>query len=614
MACPGEDEVLNYLARTVSPAQRAAFEIHVDECSVCRKLLAELAHSTILDDIVGEIVAQAAPLALTRSSLDGGVQRYHLGESLGKGGMGEVWRATDARLERDVAIKRLLPELDDPRMIARFLREARVQGQLDHPAVVPIHDLDVDDAGRPFFAMQRVTGTTYDKLLALESPPRHHLLAKLVDACLAIELAHTRGIVHRDIKPSNLMLGDFGEIYVLDWGIAKVLDATDSDDDKHVDVDGTAIATRTGTQPGTPSYMAPEQARGDAPGPHVDVYQLGCVLYEILAGTRVPMPGARPSAAAEVPPELDDLCARALALAPSERPTARQLAEGLQTYLEGDRDLVRRRELATQCVKSAMAAITDPSDDARAAAMREAGRAIALDPDNVGARDLLGRLLLEAPRKIPDEAIAAADGMRARTRRKVVAWCCVVYFAVAAGLSLTLLFPRADTPKILGLVALEATIGLLCLYFGTRDTPLRTRAFWLLVGLDLAQLVVTCRLLGPLLVAGYFVGSIAAWLSIPTGRSPWIVVIGHVGAFVAMIALEIADILPSTFHITASVVTLSPPAFDLSPAATMLILGAGFVVQVASLALILIVMRRAQDEAQYRAYSHTWHLEQLLER
>src|SRR5262249_27012839 len=147
----------------------------------------------------------------------------------------EVVLARDEHIGRDVAVKRIRSADPSPEQLARFLREARVQGGLEHPAVVPVHDLAVDRDGRPFFVMKRRTGTTLLELLRRlragredEDAARRRMLRAFVDVCLAVEFAHSRGIVHRDLKPANIMLGDFGEVYVLDWGVARVLDAPEA--------------------------------------------------------------------------------------------------------------------------------------------------------------------------------------------------------------------------------------------------------------------------------------------------------------------------------------------------------------------------------------------------
>ena len=150
----------------------------------------------------------------------GGITGYQLGPLIGRGGMGEVVLAHDPDIGRDVALKRM--KAATPELVERFLREARIQARLDHPAIVPVHEVGRDADGVPFFTMKRVTGTTLEKQIETEKLQR--LLRAFIEVCLAIDFAHARGVVHRDLKPSNIMLGDYGEVYVLDWGVARVLD------------------------------------------------------------------------------------------------------------------------------------------------------------------------------------------------------------------------------------------------------------------------------------------------------------------------------------------------------------------------------------------------------
>ncbi|HMG52084.1 MAG TPA: serine/threonine-protein kinase, partial [Kofleriaceae bacterium] len=167
----------------------------------------------------------------SRPAPTGERERYRFGEVLGEGGMGEVLLAHDDHIGREVAVKRIRASEPTAEELSRFLREARVQGRLEHPAVVPVHDLAVDRDGRPFFVMKRLSGTTLLELLGRLRAGRHdddaavrrRMLRAFADVCLAIEFAHSRGIVHRDLKPANIMLGDFGEVYVLDWGVARAL-------------------------------------------------------------------------------------------------------------------------------------------------------------------------------------------------------------------------------------------------------------------------------------------------------------------------------------------------------------------------------------------------------
>src|ERR1041385_7341706 len=214
---------------------------------------------------------------------------YQLGDMIGKGGLGAVIAAQDRRIGREVAFKRMRNANAGNDALARFLREARIQARLDHPAIVPVYELGKDDQGRPFFTMKRLSGKTLTAHLADKDASRQRLLRAFADVCLAIELAHSRGVIHRDLKPSNIMLGDFGEVYVLDWGVARVVagrrrrptGGIAADDIDSIEGD----QTMTGDMLGTPGYMAPEQMRGELDlGPKADVYALGAMLFEILTG------------------------------------------------------------------------------------------------------------------------------------------------------------------------------------------------------------------------------------------------------------------------------------------------------------------------------------------
>src|SRR5688500_699018 len=182
--------------------------------------------------------------------------------------MGVIAEATDRRVGRRVAIKRLAGA-PTPEMVQRFVREARIQGRLDHPAVVPVYDLGIQSDGRPYFAMRKLTGVTLAEVLharaegGAEAYPRARLLEAFVVTCLAIESAHTRGVVHRDRKPANILLGEYGEGYGLDWGVACTLEEAQC---------GDVVGA------GTEGYMAPEQARGEPVDATADVYGLGCIL------------------------------------------------------------------------------------------------------------------------------------------------------------------------------------------------------------------------------------------------------------------------------------------------------------------------------------------------
>ena len=183
--------------------------------------------------------------------------RYGVGEQLGKGGMGEVLLATDPMFGREVALKRMFAGASKSAE-ARFVREAKIQALLQHPAIVPVHDLGRDADGRSYFTMDRLGGVTLERLLELRTP-RLKLLRAFRDVCLAVDFAHSKSVLHRDLKPANVMLGDFGEVYVIDWGVARILADHDA---PPVSLSLLGDDTLAGVVIGTPGYMAPEQCLG----------------------------------------------------------------------------------------------------------------------------------------------------------------------------------------------------------------------------------------------------------------------------------------------------------------------------------------------------------------
>ncbi|MBL8858816.1 MAG: SUMF1/EgtB/PvdO family nonheme iron enzyme [Planctomycetes bacterium] len=210
-------------------------------------------------------------------------RRYSVRERLARGGMGEVWRVFDDDLQRDLAMKVIRMQnagagsAPDGRLLRRFLFEARLTGRLDHPGIVPVHDIGVDADGRLYFTMPLVRGRSLSEILALtrdekEGWTQARVLEVLLRVCDTLAFAHSQGVVHRDLKPANVMIGRFGETYVMDWGLARVLSELEDGD--------------SGAVVGTAAYMAPEQAKGTAHdvGPRADVYALGSILYELLAG------------------------------------------------------------------------------------------------------------------------------------------------------------------------------------------------------------------------------------------------------------------------------------------------------------------------------------------
>ena len=220
--------------------------------------------------------------------------RFEARRALGEGGIGEVVAAVDQDIGREVAIKRLRPGMQGPSAVARFVDEIRTVGALEHPNIVPIHDVGVNDDGSLYFVMRCVQGQTLESIIerlqagdALAHAQwtferRVHVFRQLLDA---VAFAHGRGYVHRDIKPANVMIGPYGEVFLMDWGIAKPIGATDRPADKSAAPleTGRVTATHAGAIIGTPAYMSPEQARGEPVDARSDVYSLCVLFHEWLA-------------------------------------------------------------------------------------------------------------------------------------------------------------------------------------------------------------------------------------------------------------------------------------------------------------------------------------------
>jgi serine/threonine protein kinase len=423
------------------------------------------------DDSLAGHTTPPLPVRVEGADIDdaGEGPRYRGGSLLGAGGMGEVRSVHDRRIGREVAMKLLHRGADTlgTESRRRFLREARVQGQLEHPSIVPVYDLESDPQGETRLFMKRVRGVTLEEVLVALAAgdeeirrrfPRRRLLTAFVSVCRAVDYAHSRGVIHRDLKPSNIMLGEFGEVHVLDWGIAKVRSAEELAPSRSAGgeelelgatLDAAVLRSSGGSDPtahgallGTPGFMSPEQARGD--NDHLDarsdVFALGAVLFEVL--TLQPLiqgvsarerleatmrlgedrsPASR-APRAEVPPELDVACVLSTMPAVEDRTaSAGQLAEAVDRFLDGDRDLALREALAEDKVREARAALRDEAAPAegRARAVRLFARALALDPRHPRASEELGQLLMEAPGELPREAAEELSTMRGEANRRV---------------------------------------------------------------------------------------------------------------------------------------------------------------------------------------------------
>ncbi len=580
--------------------------------------------------------------------------RYEMRDRLGEGGMGEVYLCADHRVGRDIAMKVIRAERGghaDAR--TRFVREARVQGQLEHPSIVPVYDLGRDANGSAYFTMRRVRGKTFEQVLeelrdgigaTAREWTRHKLLTAFASVCLATDFAHARGVLHRDLKPDNIMLGDFGEVYVLDWGLAKVVEKEDDAPESHRAVTpdpATDDAPRTafGTLMGTPGYMSPEQARRDdvVLDARADVYALGAILFELLAYEPLHARGssdevlrstlqgadARPSIRApwrDVPPELDVICVRATSVERADRyATAREIYDAIEAFLSGDRDVERRRTLAKDHARLA----TEATDRAlrgggdavgeRALAMREVSRAVALDPTNVDAMKALVRLFTEPPRELPPEASADLSRALVHTQR-------VAARTAAIGYATWLVY----APLVWWMGVRDLKWGALCdvlfiaaaaanWYVGRAKESRVTRAA------DIALFVSTVAIAASVGVAGPFmllpgiaaVNTILYVSSADRSRRAWAIGAGCLAVAVPLL-LELVGVLPPSIAFEGGAVVTLPQIMRFPPVPTLVFLFFTNVAVIVTASIFVARFRDALHATQERLYFHTWQLRQFV--
>ncbi|MFO0587081.1 MAG: protein kinase [Polyangiaceae bacterium] len=605
-----------------------------------------------------------------------GEPRYAGGALLGQGGMGEVRLYRDRRLGREVAVKVLRVE-DGPFGVRRmrFVREARVQGQLEHPSVVPVYDLDETPEGEARITMKRVRGHTLESVLAglatgdtalARRFTRRRLLTAFVSVCRALEYAHTRGVVHRDVKPANVMLGDFGEVHVLDWGIARVAGSSGVGDiESGIDSstaetmeqpapkeesapspdpgaprrtpgsDGTAV----GAILGTPAYMSPEQARGrvDLIDARSDVFALGAMLFEILTLTpmltgrsahellsaaRSPKEARSPAVEhpeSDVPPELDEAVRRATSPEIGDRySSAGALAEAVDRYLDGDRDMAARRALAGEQLERARDLLKSgegPSEQAetRAAAVRTLARAVALDPHHEEASAMLGQLLVETPRELPKEAAAELSAAR-DVARKTAAWGGVyriVGVFVLTGLGAWMGVRRTGI-GILSVTALFAASLLSMTWL--RSGSERAREVMRLA--TLASSIVALTAMSYALGPAFLVPTLAmvngfVLLGQADFRSARVVIVASTIPVWWRFALGVAGAAEMPYEVTPDRVVIPASLVGFPPVLTLLLLLGVSLLQVAAPLTMMSLLRERLRSLEERLFLHSYHLRQL---
>ncbi|HEX3761047.1 MAG TPA: serine/threonine-protein kinase [Kofleriaceae bacterium] len=430
--------------RTLSGDEEEQFHHHIATCDACRALTLDSVHDR------PRRIARSSAEPVRTSDLPAlpavDPELFAKGDVLARGGMGRITRARDRRLGRDVALKEVLA----PDLRARFEREAKITARLQHPAIVPIYEAGTWPDGSAFYAMRLVTGGTLadaiERATTLEA--RLALLPHVVALTEALAYAHARRVIHRDLKPANVLVDEFGETVVIDWGLAKELDRDAAEPAATGSAEGAPELTRAGAVIGTPCFMAPEQAAAAPVDERADVYSLGAILYHLLAGHPPYWDSVEHSAdrlvaaavlhpptplrevAPDTPADLRAIAERAMARDKAARfATAKDMADELRRFETGQ--LLRSREyglreLIARRIRQHRAAVTVGAIAAGvlaiggavgvqrivaserevrhelAEAQRERGRQLVVDGDLAQAAAYLAAALAE----VPDDPVA----------------------------------------------------------------------------------------------------------------------------------------------------------------------------------------------------------------
>ncbi|MCH9682445.1 MAG: serine/threonine protein kinase [Deltaproteobacteria bacterium] len=569
--------------------------------------------------------------------------RYATERELGRGGMGIVSLCHDEQTGRHVAMKLVHPRHEgDETVVNQFVREARVQAQLEHPAVVPVYELSPTPDGGVFFTMKRVRGLTLRELIECirddDPTVAEHTLRRVLSdfsrVCQAVDYAHRTGMVHRDIKPPNVMVGEYGEVYLLDWGIAHPI---------NVDASGVVPPLPGGRIPprvvGTPGYIAPEQiVEPDAVDGRADVYALGCVLFELLTLTRlyageaeerlhaalegvVVVPSQR-APARGIDPELDRICARALAREPASRyASAAQLHRALERYLDGQRDEALRRTMADRHAEHARQsaahtrtlAPTDPAAVlARREALREVGQALALDPGHTGAMRTMVDLLTRPPDIVPPEV---ASQLRAATLdrfRAAGGIATILYSSMLLYLPLLWWAGVLDWLAVAAFLGLAAVAALVSLYTRMSQHPSEALVVTAMV-ISMAAMGGTATLYGPLVFTpgAVAINCTAFALTVgPLARRATMAV-GSL-AIVVPLLLELLGLVQPSYRSTSEGMELLSRALQLRGAPALVLLAVASVAMVLTGGFAVGRARDALDRAERQLALYSWHFRQLL--
>ncbi|MCA9632184.1 MAG: protein kinase, partial [Myxococcales bacterium] len=522
---------------------------------------------------------------------------------------------------------------------ARFTREVRIQSRLNHPGVVPLFEAG-SNQGLPYFAMKRVHGRVLSEILAssrlgdestLERFDQYHLLQDFTRVAWTVAFAHSRGVVHRDIKPSNVMLGEYGEVYLLDWGVASERPR----DASPVTPLGTAPADLTDPSQalGTPAYMSPEHARGGAgPEPSSDVFALGAMLFEVLTLKRL-NPGSGANEAmqlaaapierralevmntAQVPPRLQDLVLRAVAFDSDERPSARELALSVERFLADRIDVEDRRQRAEAERDRAIQLLAEREEGQVLSALRALNHASALTPDDDDAPTLLARLLLRADELDPRYRDDLGSRLQAH-RTDAVRWSlrAMVPVGLFAGMLLWVTGGAllAVSPAILSFVLLAAWLGR-----ASRLTRVPDWHYYVsgpLGALAAASLTVVAGpfALPPLGVLAHFPLLFMNSRAEARMRATQIAV--ALSAIYLPFCLQLTGVLPSTYLMENGHLVISPIGFEVSPTRLWWFVAGGSLVLTTATLVFLGRLSQKLERAQRQLFAQRWVLSRMVPR
>lgn len=582
--------------------------------------------------------------------------RYEVGELLGEGGMGEVRLSVDTRIGRTVAVKAIRPEnAERARLRARFLFEAKVQGQLEHPSIVPVYDLGQRADGSEFFTMKRLRGRTLHEVLkALRlgdraiagTFTRRRLIAAFQSVCLAVEFAHQRGVIHRDLKPSNVMLGEFGEVYVIDWGLAKLslrdpAITPSPEGAAALEEPRSLVATEVGEVLGTPGYMSPEQAiDSQRVGPATDIFSLGAMLFEILT-LRQLIPGqshadvkvatiagkyearfSKRFPELDAPVELEEICVKATEVEPEQRYAhARAIADAVERYLEGDRSVEHRKHLAGQHTREAIRALAESAsaggpEEAKAArskAIREVNHALAIDPQNQTALRTLMRIVTEMPSAIAPEAEAAIRESEGRALTKAARRGSLAYLSLTGNVAIMALL-GVENLTWLGVACAFFLGAAVVVYLGSRsEQPSASRFALAAIALSSCGIAATSMLFGPLVYVPSLCGAnVVVFAAGLARRYRWAAMAGGVLALLLPLLLERLGWIDPGWVFRGDHIAILPRAVRFPETPTLLLLGIASLGTVLFPALLVGAERDARAKAERELLLRTHHLAELV--